>query len=78
MNLRLAAYCRFRLRKYRMNKDVQAFIYGSCALTTLVSIALFLSGRRDKAIFVGLWAPTILAWGAFFNTERPPFPKAAS
>jgi len=58
-----------------MNKDVQAFIYGSSAVACLLSIVLFLTGKRDKAIYVGLWAPTILAWGAFFNSERPPYPQ---
>jgi hypothetical protein len=29
----------------------------------LISLALFFSGRRESAIFVGLWAPTILNLG---------------
>ena len=30
---------------------------------TLISLALYLSGRRESAIFVGFWAPTILNLG---------------
>jgi hypothetical protein len=57
-----------------MNKDVQAFIYGSSLLTTILAIVSFFRGKRDTAIFLGLWAPTVLAWGAFYNSERPPHP----
>ena len=28
-----------------------------------ISLALYFSGRREAAIFVGLWAPTILNLG---------------
>ena len=57
-----------------MNKDIQAFIYGSSIVSSVLAIISFLRGRRDTAIFLGLWAPTVFAWGAFFNTERPPYP----
>jgi hypothetical protein len=30
---------------------------------TLISLALYFSGRRETAIFVGLWTPTILNLG---------------
>ena len=36
---------------------------GGTALSILISLALYLSGRRESAIFVGLWAPTILNLG---------------
>jgi hypothetical protein len=29
----------------------------------VLSLALYFSGRRETAIFVGLWAPTILNLG---------------
>lgn len=54
-----------------MNKDVQAFIYGSSLVSIIAATCLFFSGKRDTGIFVGLWAPTILAWGAFFNSSEP-------
>jgi hypothetical protein len=36
---------------------------GGTVLSILISLALYLSGRRESAIFVGLWAPTILNLG---------------
>ena len=61
-----------------MNKDVQLFVYGSSLVSIVAAIYLFLSGKRDTGIFVGLWAPTILAFATYFNTEVPPAdPKAA-
>ena len=50
----------------------------------LISLALFFSGRRESAIFVGLWAQTILNlgqslldedWGfqsSLVDSARPP------
>jgi hypothetical protein len=32
-------------------------------LSILISLALYLTGRREAGIFVGLWAPTILLLG---------------
>lgn len=32
-------------------------------LSVLLSLYLFLSGRRQEGIFVGLWAPTVLQLG---------------
>jgi hypothetical protein len=36
---------------------------GGTLLSILISLALYLTGRREAAIFVGLWAPTILELG---------------
>ena len=36
---------------------------GGTLLSILLSLALFATGRRETAIFVGLWAPTILNLG---------------
>ena len=36
---------------------------GGTLLSILLSLALYFSGRRETAIFVGLWAPTILNLG---------------
>ena len=35
--------------------------------TIALSAALFFSGRRWESLFVGLWAPTILAVGMFYR-----------
>ena len=36
---------------------------GGTLLSILLSLYLYLSGRREAAIFVGLWAPTLLNLG---------------
>ncbi len=36
---------------------------GGTLLSILISLALYLTGRREAGIFVGLWAPTILNLG---------------
>jgi hypothetical protein len=36
---------------------------GGTLISILLSLALYLTGRRETAIFVGLWAPTILDLG---------------
>ena len=33
---------------------------GGTLVSILISLALYFSGKRETAIFVGLWAPTIL------------------
>jgi hypothetical protein len=36
---------------------------GGTLLSILIALALYATGRRESAIFVGLWAPTILNLG---------------
>ncbi len=36
---------------------------GGTLLSVLISLSLFLSGRRESGIFVGLWAPTVINLG---------------
>jgi hypothetical protein len=36
---------------------------GGTLLSILLSLTLYTTGRRESAIFVGLWAPTILNLG---------------
>ena len=36
---------------------------GGTLISIVISLALYLTGRRESAIFVGLWAPTILNLG---------------
>ena len=36
---------------------------GGSLLSILISLALYFSGKRESAIFIGLWAPTILNLG---------------
>lgn len=41
----------------------KAVYIGATLVSILISIALYQGGRRELAIFVGLWAPTILNLG---------------
>ena len=43
---------------------------GGTLLSILLSLALYLTGRRETAIFVGLWAPTILNLGQSLVEEE--------
>jgi hypothetical protein len=36
---------------------------GGTLLSIVISLALYVTGRREAGIFVGLWAPTILNLG---------------
>jgi hypothetical protein len=43
---------------------------GGTLLSILLSLYLFVSGKRETGIFVGLWAPTILQLGqSLIETE---------
>ena len=44
------------------NTGKQVYV-GGTVLSVVVSLALYLTGRREAGIFVGLWAPTILNLG---------------
>ena len=52
-----------------MNKDVQGLIYGASLVSIIMAIYMFATGKKDTGIFIGLWAPTFLGLGTFFNTE---------
>ncbi len=43
---------------------------GGTLLSILLSLALYLSGKRETAIFVGLWAPTVLNLGQSLVEEE--------
>ena len=45
--------------------------YGGVVGSILLSIGLFMSGKRETGIFVGLWAPTILNLGLYNKMLRP-------
>ncbi|QIN78460.1 hypothetical protein GBA65_07900 [Rubrobacter marinus] len=49
-----------------MGKEV--YVAGT-VLSILISLALYLTGRREAGIFVGLWAPTILLLGERMDGE---------
>ena len=43
---------------------------GGTLLSILISLALYMTGRREAGIFVGLWAPTILNLGQSLLDEE--------
>jgi hypothetical protein len=43
---------------------------GGTLISILISLALYFSGRRESAIFVGLWAPTIMNLGQSLIDEE--------
>lgn len=45
--------------------------YGGVLGSIALSVALFMSGKRETGIFVGLWAPTILNLGLYNKLLRP-------
>lgn len=52
-----------------MSKDVQGLIYGASLVSIVTAIYMYATGKKDTGIFVGLWAPTFLSLGTFFNSE---------
>ncbi len=45
--------------------------YGGVFGSILLSLGLFFSGKKHEAIFVGLWAPTILNLGLYNKLLHP-------
>ncbi|MDP9411458.1 MAG: hypothetical protein M3P70_13380 [Actinomycetota bacterium] len=41
----------------------KGFYVGGTLLSIVISLLLYVSGRREAGIFVGLWAPTIMNLG---------------
>ena len=39
-------------------------------MSFLLSIVLWFTGSKEQGIFVGLWVPSILAFGAFVFAAR--------
>jgi hypothetical protein len=42
----------------------------AAGMSFLLSVYLWFSGSRDQAIFVGIWVPSILSFGAFVFAVR--------
>jgi hypothetical protein len=47
----------------------QIYVAGT-ALSILLSLFLYVSGKRGTGIFVGLWAPTVLSLGQALVDEE--------
>lgn len=44
---------------------VRALFLAAAGLSFLFSVWLWFSGSKDQGLFVGLWVPSILAFGIF-------------
>ncbi len=44
---------------------IKASILIAAALSFFLSIFLWFSGSKDQGLFVGIWVPSILSFGAF-------------
>jgi len=42
----------------------------AAGMSFLLSIYLWFTGSQNQGIFVGLWVPSILAFGAFVHSGR--------
>lgn len=50
-----------------MLKRSDYFILSAALLSMALSIALWISGDQDAGLFVGIWVPSILGFGAYFK-----------
>lgn len=56
---------------YSRTTIVKASILAAALLSFLLSVYLWFSGSQDQGIFVGIWVPSILSFGAFvFSGSR--------
>ncbi|NOH11990.1 MAG: hypothetical protein HND51_10125 [Chloroflexi bacterium] len=44
-------------------------IYIAAGASFLFSVSLWFFGMKDEGVFVGLWVPSILAFGAYLFAE---------
>jgi hypothetical protein len=58
------------LKRRQMMNDGKGLYVGGTLISILISLALYLSSRGESAIFVGLWAPTILNLGQSLLEEN--------
>jgi hypothetical protein len=56
-------------RRFILGPAKQIYVVGTL-LSILISLFLYVSGRREAGIFVGLWAPTILDLGQSLVDEE--------
>jgi len=50
-----------------MLKTSDYFILIAALLSMILSIGLWFSGSTDAGLFVGIWVPSILGFGAYFK-----------
>ena len=50
-----------------MLKQSDYFILAAALVSMVLSIVLWFSGNQDAGLFVGIWVPSILGFGAYFK-----------
>lgn len=56
----------------------EKFFNAAAILSLLVSIAIWFTGERDTAIFIGLWVPSIIGWMNFFQHKERAMERKSS
>lgn len=51
-----------------MFKSYDYVLLGAAFISFLFSIYLWFTGQRDEGVFVGIWVPSILAFGGYVKT----------
>jgi hypothetical protein len=51
-----------------MFKTYDYVLLAAAFISFLFSIYLWFTGQRDEGIFVGIWVPSILAFGGYVKT----------
>ena len=47
-------------------------ILAAASISFLLSVGLWFAGQRDEGLFVGIWVPSILSFGAFVRQSTRP------
>ncbi len=53
------------MKKFFSKSDY--FILSAAIISMLVSIVMWFSGFREEGLFIGIWVPSILAFGVYFK-----------
>ena len=59
------------------SKTTDQIVLASSVASIALSLYLYNSGKRETGIFVGLWAPTILAVGTFLKASAAATPSGS-
>lgn len=52
----------------RVLKTYDYVLFAAAFLSFLLSVYLWFSGQKDQGVYVGLWVPSILAFGGYIKT----------
>ena len=53
-----------------MFKKQDYFLLAAAFLSFVLSVSLWFTGNEDQGVFVGIWVPSILAFGVYVNTVQ--------